>query len=99
MAHALREDVETDSKGRKFRIYHAAPQYGRRDPVWANVHYASNGHMERSFQWRRQIIVDTCVRLKTDIDAYNDFADHKPFNLILDFEDDVAEREEALSLT
>jgi len=48
-----------------------------------------------SFAQRREQIVGDCCRLKTDVDHYNDIrGDEDPvIQLVLDFTEDVAERE------
>jgi hypothetical protein len=56
--------------------------------------------MEKAFAQRREQIVRDCVQLKTDVDVYNDMNRGKQseIQLILDFTDDVAEREHILTL-
>ena len=51
--------------------------------------------MEKAFAQRRDQIVGDCVQLKTDVDVYNDMnRDKQPeIQLVLDFADDVAERQ------
>ena len=50
--------------------------------------------MERSFQQKRQGIVGDCRQLKTDVDSYNEKQNTgEPFQLVLDFTDDMAEYE------
>ena len=57
--------------------------------------YAPHAHMERAFSQRREQIISDCVQLKTDVDVYNTLNRGKqsPIQLILDFTEDVAERE------
>jgi len=52
--------------------------------------------MEKSFAGRRDQVIDDCFRLKMDVDVYNDTLEdkHKQFQLVIDFTDDIAEREE-----
>ena len=51
--------------------------------------------MERAFGQRREQIIGDCAQLKTDVDVYNDLNRGKvpEFQLVLDFTDDVAERQ------
>jgi hypothetical protein len=51
--------------------------------------------MERAFGQRREQIIGDCAQLKTDVDVYNDLNRGKrpEFQLILDFTDDVEERQ------
>ncbi len=54
--------------------------------------------MERAFAQRREQIVGDCHQLKTDVDVYNDMAATKgseKIQMVLDFTEDVAEREAA----
>ncbi len=59
--------------------------------------FAPHDHMEKAFAQRREQIVGDCVQLKTDVDVYNDMNKGKApaVQLVLDFQDDVAEREQA----
>jgi hypothetical protein len=58
--------------------------------------FARHDHMEKSFGWRRNQVIDDCFHLKTDIDVYNDMLEDQQERIqcILDFTNDVAEREE-----
>lgn len=50
--------------------------------------------MEKAFNQRREQIIGDCVQLKTDVDVYNEMnTEQPPIQLVLDFTDDVAERE------
>lgn len=57
--------------------------------------------MEKSFGQRREQIIGDCLSLKTDVDVYNDLvlkgSEQTMLQLILDFTDDVAEREQGES--
>ena len=52
--------------------------------------------MERAFAQRRDQIIGDCLQLKTDVDVYNDLNRGKQpvIQLVLDFTDDVAERQQ-----
>lgn len=99
MANALREEYQTDSKGRRYRVNHAvrATKGGVQYTFWAIMNYAPHDHMQRAFAWRRDQIVGDCLQLKTDVDAYNEMnqGSHPEIQLVLDFTDDVAERRAA----
>jgi len=97
MAGALREETQTDSKGRKYRVNHAmrVSKNGVQYTFWAVMGFAPHEHMERSFTQRRELIIGECVQLRTDIDVYNELRaeeQHEPIQLVLDFTEDVAER-------
>jgi hypothetical protein len=96
MANALREEIQTDGKGRRFRVNHAVrvTKGGVQYTFWAVMNYAPHEHMEKAFTQRREQIVGDCVQLRTDVDVYNDMNRGKrpAVQLVLDFTDDVAER-------
>lgn len=99
MASALRAEIQTDAKGRRYRVNHAVriSHNGVQLTFWAMMGYAPHDHMEKAFAQRREQIIGDCVQLKTDVDAYNDMINGKEsaIQLVLDFTDDVAEREMA----
>lgn len=96
MADALREEVQTDSQGRRYRVNHAVrvTKGGVQYTFWAVLGFAPHDHMEKAFTQRREQIVGDCVRLRTDVDVYNDLTrgEHPMVQLVLDFTEDVAER-------
>ena len=56
--------------------------------------FAPREHMQRAFTQRRNQIIGDCFQLKVDVDVYNSLnKDQLPLPLILDFTDDVKERE------
>lgn len=63
--------------------------------LWADIDKnASHGFMEKSIGQRRQSIVDDCFQMKMDADHFNEaHPDKEPIQPVLDFTDDVAERE------
>jgi hypothetical protein len=97
MATALRQEYNTDEYGRRYRVNHAVrvSKYGVQFTFWASMGYAPHEHMEKAFAQRREQIIDDCVQLKVDVDAYNDINKGKrpEIQLVLDFTDDVSERE------
>ncbi|HUQ93942.1 MAG TPA: hypothetical protein VM120_19845 [Bryobacteraceae bacterium] len=97
MAQALRTEIKTDAQGRRYRVNHAvrATRSGVQYTFWGVLGYADHGHMERAFGQRRDQIIGDCSQLKTDVDVYNELNTGKrpEFQLVLDFTDDVTERE------
>jgi hypothetical protein len=97
MAQALRSEIQTDAKGRKYRVNHAVrvTKGGVQYTFWGALGFAPHSHMEKAFAQRREQIVGDCVQLKTDVDVYNDLNKGKQpqIQLVLDFTDDVAERQ------
>jgi hypothetical protein len=96
MSTALREEYDVDDKGRKFRINHAVrvTKSGVQTTFWAIMGFAPREHMQRAFVQRRNQIIGDCFQLKVDVDVYNKLnSDQLPLPLVLDFSDDVKERE------
>lgn len=102
MATALREEMQTDQKGRRYRVNHAArvTKGGVQYTFWAKMGFAPHSHMEIAFAQRRELIIGENVQLKTDVDVYNDMnrGERPEVQLVLDYTDDVAEREELLKV-
>ena len=95
MSTALREEYATDSQGRRFRVNHAvrATRGGVQYTFWAILPEAPREHMQKAFVQRRQQVVDDCVQLATDVEAYNAMkSDQPPIPMLFDFRDDVEER-------
>ena len=101
MASALREEMQTDEEGRRYRVNHAVrvTQAGVQYTFWASMGFAPHDHMERAFAQRREQIVGDNLQLKVDVDVYNDLNRGKrpEIQLVLDYTDDVAERQAAAS--
>jgi hypothetical protein len=101
-ASAMREEYYTDPQGRRVRVLHAARTITRASDgnrtqkmLWDDIRNAPRDFMERAFQLRRRQIVGDCRQLKNDVDSYNDnHPDEKPIQLMLNFNDDVAEANE-----
>ena len=96
MSRALREEYQTDEKGRRYRINHAVryKKDGAQTTMWGILGFADQSYMAKAFTQRREQVVGDCHQLKTDVDVYNDKNPlQDPFTLVLDFTDDVAERE------
>jgi hypothetical protein len=97
MADALRAEIRTDDKGRRYRVNHAmrVTKGGVQYTFWGELGFAPHSHMEKAFAQRREQIVGDCVQLKTDVDVYNDMnsGEQTEIQLVLDFADDVVERQ------
>ena len=96
IAKALREEYYTDAQGRRVRTKHAARLRGGQQQMvmWDDIRTGARRHMEISFNQRREQVVGDCCQLKTDADSYNENGNPgPPVQLLLDFTNDVAERE------
>jgi len=97
MSDALRDEYATDPKGRRYRVNHAVriTKHGVQYTFWGVMGFASHAHMERAFAWRREQIIGDNLQLKIDVDVYNDMirGKHPEIQLVLDYTDDVAERQ------
>ena len=95
MSTALREEYAADSAGRRYRVNHAVKltRSGIQYTFWAIMSEAPRSHMQKAFIQRRQQVVDDCVQLDTDVEAYNAMkSDQPPIPMLFDFRDDVMER-------
>lgn len=103
MSTALRDEYQTDGKGRRYRVNHAVrvTKGGVQYTFWAAMGFAPHDHMERAFTQRREQIIGDNLQLKTDVDVYNDMNEGKRpmIQLVLDYTDDIAEREALMSVT
>lgn len=96
MSRALREEYDTDDSGRRYRKNHAVRimKDSVQTTLWGSMEHAPRLHMAKAFSQRREQVIGDLVQLKVDVDVYNDKNSHeKPIQLVLDFTDDVAERE------
>lgn len=102
MAQALRAEYKTDEKGRRYRVNHAVrvTRSGVQYTFWGVMGYANHEFMEKAFTQRREQIVGDNVQLRIDIDVYNDMNRGKrpEVQLVLDYTEDVAERQELLKM-
>jgi hypothetical protein len=98
MSQALRDEYKTDSEGRRYRVNHAVrvTKSGVQYTFWGVMGFASHEHMEKAFAQRREQIIGDNLQLKTDVDVYNDLNKGKrpPIQMVLDYTEDVAERQE-----
>ena len=100
LKHALRSETRTDRDGRAYRA-NAAVTYtndgGVQESLWGSVDLNTTPYsfVVEHFAQRRKGVVDDNVKLKTDVDHYNStLTDKKKWiQLVLDYTDDVAERE------
>jgi len=102
MSSALREEYKTDSQGRRYRVNHAmrVTKGGVQYTFWGVMGFASHDFMEKAFAWRRDQIVGDNLQLKIDVDVYNDMirGKHPEIQLVLDYTDDIAERQEMMKV-
>ena len=103
MSTALRDEYQTDDRGRRYRVNHAVrvTKGGVQYTFWAMMGFAPHDHMERAFTQRREQIIGDNLQLKTDVDVYNDMNKGKrpEIQLVLDYTDDIKEREALMSVT
>lgn len=95
IADGARAQKRFDGK-RWYRAKHAVTQNigGVQIPLWADIDInASPSFMRKSIAQRRKGVVDTCFQMKMDVDHFNEKDQREQIQLILDFTDDVAERE------
>ncbi len=95
LSRALREEYETDGKGRRYRVNHAVrvTKDGVQMTMWGILGHTSHGHMQRAFTQRREQVIGDLVQLAVDVEVYNEtIPKEKAIQLVLDFNDDVAER-------
>ena len=97
LAQTMREEYFTDPQGRRVRAKHVAQD------LWVDLR-DKGAEADKlkviSFQNRRQQIVHENKQLKADVDSFNENYNRyeEPFQLILDYADDVAELELELAL-
>ena len=95
IADGARAQKRFDGK-RWYRAKHAVTQNigGVQIPLWADIDLnASPSFMAKSIAQRRQAVVNNCFQMKMDVDHFNDKKLGEQIQLILDFTEDVAERE------
>lgn len=97
MSQALRDEYETHSDGRRYRVNHAVrvSKGGVQLTFWGTMGFASHEHMEKAFAQRREQIIGDNLQLKTDVDVYNDLNRGKrpEIQIVMDYTDDVAEKQ------
>jgi hypothetical protein len=96
LADAAREDVMTDDKGREVRIRHCvrASENGKQYTLWGHMDLSPPTFLAKSFAQRREQVGRDCFKLKQDVDHFNEKREPEvPFNLVLDFGEDVEEME------
>lgn len=97
---SLRGETRTDAQGNEYRAYAAvtfSSDGSAQQSFWGDIDQKTTPHefVVEHFAQRRKGIVDDNVKLKADVDHYNGtLADKgKWIQLVLDYTDDVAERE------
>jgi hypothetical protein len=97
LSRAMRDEYITDPQGRSIRAKHVAriSKNGKQLALWEDIRTADSQHMGIAFQQRREQIVGDCTQLRKDVDSYNENWNRSsmPINLVLDFTQDVAERQ------
>lgn len=103
LSDAMRTQYATDPDGRRVRRKHAvrmkdtsADGSKKQLVFWYDIDLAPPDFMQRSVQQRREGIADDCWQLKQDVDSYNKFYNKaKSIQLLLDFTEDMEEREQS----
>jgi hypothetical protein len=101
LSQALRQDYFTDEQGRRVRAKHAVVKEvnGKQMAFWDDIRQGPEAFMKLSFSQRRKQITSDCRQLKTDVDSFNENRKPKePYQLVLDFAEDVAEMEIAATI-
>lgn len=96
LSDALRQQVYTDPQGRQVRTKHAVRKEINdiQTTLWGDLRYDPVNFIKLSFSQCRKQIVDDNVRLKTDVDSFNENRKpEEPYTLELDYSEDVKERE------
>lgn len=97
IADGARAQKRFDGK-RWYRAKHAVTSNigGVQLTLWADIDKnASHSFMAKSIGLRRRSVVNDCFQMKMDVDHFNETNPLAGIQLILDFTDDVAEREAA----
>lgn len=101
LSRAMSEEFFTDRQHRRVRAKHSArvEENGKQRNLWVDLRDKNpeSGKLKIiSLQMRRQQVVGDLKQLKNDVDSFNEnynYANEEPFQLVLDFTDDVAEAE------
>ncbi|MBA2731451.1 MAG: hypothetical protein H0U54_01025 [Acidobacteria bacterium] len=101
LSRAMSEEFMTDPRNRRVRAKHVArvSVNGKQQSLWVDMrdkNPAAGKLKIIALQNRRQQVVGDLKQLKTDADSFNEFYNYTneiPFQLILDFTDDIAEAE------
>jgi hypothetical protein len=90
MAEALSEEYRTDKAGRRYRSKLAVTT--RQGSLWGDIDTSPRSHVLKNVGQRRRMAVGYCYQLQVDVDHYNEeHFDQEPIQLVLNFEDDIAE--------
>jgi hypothetical protein len=95
IADGARSQKRFDGK-RWYRAKHAVSSNvgGVQMTLWADIDKnASPAFMAKSIAIRRRSVVNDCYQMKMDVDHFNEMNPAAGIQLILDFTEDVAERE------
>lgn len=92
---ALREEQRRDSDGRSYRVNLAVTTQrdGKNYTLWGDIDTADRSFVQKAFTQRREQIVGDCCQLALDVEHFNaKRAAGDPIQIVLDFRDDVEER-------
>lgn len=95
LAQALREEKRTDKSGREYRAnipVRSRAKDGTTLFEWADIDDAPRLHVEKNVQQERRSVASDLYALMMKVDHYNAaHPDEDPIQLILQFDDDIAE--------
>jgi hypothetical protein len=98
LAESLRVQKRVDEQGREYRAKISIREQvgGAQLTLWADLDTAPKSFVRKAFAQRRRAIIDDCYQLKQAVDHYNaDRGKEDPVQMVLNFEEDVAELEAA----
>jgi hypothetical protein len=102
LAQALREEKRIDKEGREYRAnipVRSRAKNGVSLFEWADIDDAPRPHVEKNVQQERRSIASDCYALLMKVEHYNaHHPEEEPIQLILAFDDDIAEMKMAKGL-
>ena len=93
MSRALREQMATDPKGRRYRVNHSVrvTRHGVQMSLWGVLGYTEPLHMEQAFAQRREQVKGDLCQLDTDVIVAKEKDPRIQYTLDPNFTQDVAE--------
>jgi len=95
LAQALREEKRVDKEGREYRAnipVRSRAKDGKTLFEWADIDDAPRPHVEKNVQQERRSVASDLYALMMKVEHYNaSHPDEDPIQLILQFDDDIAE--------
>ncbi len=86
--------LHNNKKYRKNRVVKTDKKDGTSGFLWDSVDTCSRDHMWGSVKQQREQVVSEMLQMKIDVDVWNDIHQNEELiQLVLDFTDDIAERE------